>query len=425
VKAYSLLALVLLAGACSGARTIAQGEAAFRRGDFEGAARAYEEVARARPHDPGVARALRSARRAAGLARARESFLAGDPDGALALLDPLAKEDPGDGLLAAWRAKVRRFVADTYVDKGRDALAGEDLGVARLAFERALEYYPGHESATAALDGLARETARRGSLSQTYYLSGMRALGEDRLEESQAGFQKSRKYDPEHRRAELRGREVARRLAAGRLAAAESFARAGRFAAAEREAALACALDPGLAAARSLRQEMGREVEVAILASRADLELARGDAAAARSTLERAVARTGREGVREALVERLRRLAEGELEDLYLEALSLEAERRIEPSVDKYAELLSRTPHYRDAIARLDNLKALLGRVEDLYRQAVSAAEGGNLPEARSKLEEVANLYPDYRDVAERRAALGGTESAPAPAPSPAERGPR
>ncbi|MGH7151951.1 MAG: hypothetical protein ACREIU_14695, partial [Planctomycetota bacterium] len=209
-----------------------------------------------------------------------------------------------------------------------------------------------------------------------------------------------------HRRAGLRGREVARRLAAGRLVTARTFAKSGRFAAAHREASLALLLDPDLEAAASLREEAAMEIEIVSLTSRAELELARGDVGAARTLLEAAIGKASRAERREALTERLRRLAENELEGLYLQALGLEADRRVEPSLEAYGELLARTPHYRDAIARVDNLKVLLARVERLYGEALAASESGNLAQARLQFDEIANLYPEFRDVLERRAAL-------------------
>jgi tetratricopeptide (TPR) repeat protein len=408
LRPVSILPL-LLAGACAADRHPAGGEAAFRRGHFAQAAKEYEEAARASPDDPALARAAASARRAAALEEARQLFLTGKAEAAVAILDPLAEEDRTDGIVAAWRSKVRRSLANGCVQQARDAFAGEDLPTAQLALERALAYFPGHEEATSGLEALEREAVRRGDLARGYYVAGMQALGEDRLEESKTGFEKTLKYDPGHRRAELRGHEVARRLAASRLAQARAFAKAGKFGAAHREASLARLLDPELEAATTLRDEMAREMEVAALASRAEFEFARGDAAAARATLEKALGRASRAERREALADRLRRLAEDELEGLYLQALRLEADRRVEPALEVYGELLARTPHYRDTISRVDNLRVVLSRVEKLYGEALAASESGNLQQARQHLDEIANLYPEYRDVVERRASLGSS----------------
>ncbi|MCI0585785.1 MAG: hypothetical protein L0323_02970 [Planctomycetes bacterium] len=405
MRPASILPL-LLAGACGAVRPPTGGEAAFRRGHFAQAAKEYEEAARANPDDPALARAAASARRAGALEEARHLFLTGKAEAALAILDPLAEEDRSDGLAAAWRSKVRRSLADGCVLQARDAFAGEDLPTARLALERALGYFPGYEEATSGLEALEREAVRRADLARGYYVAGMQALGEDRLEESKTGFEKSLKYDPGHRRSELRGREVARRLAASRLALARAFAKSGKFGAAHREASLARLLDPDLEEATTLREEMAREMEVSALASRAELEFARGDAAGARETLEKALAKASRAERREALADRLRRLAEDELEGLYLQALRLEADRRVESALETYGELLARTPHYRDTISRVDNLKALLARVEKLYEEALASSESGNLQQARQTLDEIANLYPEYRDVVERRASL-------------------
>jgi len=396
-----LTLLVASLAACAGPRRSAEGDAAFARADYEEAWNTYAETLAANPEDDLLRARVDAARRAALLDRGRRSLLAGSERAALAVFESLHEEDPADAIAARWLEKTREAIAASLVAAGKTAVSEERFEEARDAYEAALAVRPGDEGANRKLGELEAILARRTEQATEFYLGGMHALGADRLFEAKGGFSNTLRFDPGHSRAQLREVEVSHRLVDERIRQAGNLAAAGRYAAAHREAALAADLLPEAPRALALREEYAIEAEVQDLLRRADQRMVRGELEEARTLLEEARGRTKQEG--ERIDRLLRALAERELERVYLSALELEADRRFEEAVAAYRKLLDRTPYYRDAIARLDQLEALLEHLGSLYARAAEADRGGDSAGALRLLDEITAFYPEYRDVAERR----------------------
>lgn len=149
---------------------------------------------------------------------------------------------------------------------------------------------------------------------------------------------------------------------------------------------------------------LSREVEALRLAGRGELEVLRGDHAAARDLLERAFDMSTFE--RDTINEKLILVQEREVERRYRDAKDLELQGRYEDALADYRVIDEAMPGYLDVRARINQLEEGLAEAERSYRAGVEAEERGEIDAAIEAFADTILFLPGYKDARERLARL-------------------
>jgi len=378
-----------------------------RSGDYQAAARAAEAAQAQIPADSPLQdqlnRAAVEVSIASGLDVVRSLSFADQDDEALVVLSELEERFPGEPMLEAWRRLIQRKQADHWFEVARGAMATGQFEAARLAYERAMEFEPDHTLAPAGLARVQLLEDYRAGLAKDYYFSGVRDLTEQRLNESENSFEKSRRYDAESERTRRRIAEVRREKAQGRVEYAELLVADRRYAAARAEYAAAYRLDPGSEAIAEALAAMRVEAEVAALLSEAESFVLRSEFDEAELLISEAGERTV---LQADVVEATRgRISSTQVDLLYQRALDLEHDFLFGEAIALYGEVLDGRDFYEDARARMEALETYVSEAARLYTEA-QAAEA---PAAKlEKLRQIETFWPEYEDILDQIRALDG-----------------
>jgi tetratricopeptide (TPR) repeat protein len=338
---------------------------------------------------------------ASGLEVVRTLSFADRDDEALALLAELEESFPDEPMLQAWRRRVQRKQADYWFEVARSAMASSQFEAARLAYERAISFEPDHALAPAGLARVELLEEYRADLAEDYYFNGVRDLTEQRLDESENSFEKSRRYDAESTRTRRRIVEVRREKAQGRVAYAEQLVADRRYAAARAEYAEASRLDPESEAIAAALDAMRVEAEVAALLSEAESFVLRSEFAEAelliaeageRTTLQADLVEAARDGISATRVQLL-----------YQRALDLEHDFLFTEAIELYGEVLSGRDFYEDARARKEALETYVVEAARLYAEAQAATAPAD---KLAKLRQIETFWPEYEDILDQISAL-------------------
>jgi hypothetical protein len=270
-----------------------------------------------------------------------------------------------------------------------------------LAYERAISFEPDHALAPAGLARVELLEEYRADLAEDYYFNGVRDLTEQRLDESENSFEKSRRYDAESTRTRRRIVEVRREKAQGRVAYAEQLVADRRYAAARAEYAEASRLDPESEAIAAALDAMRVEAEVAALLSEAESFVLRSEFAEAelliaeageRTTLQADLVEAARDGISATRVQLL-----------YQRALDLEHDFLFTEAIELYGEVLSGRDFYEDARARKEALETYVVEAARLYAEAQAATAPAD---KLAKLRQIETFWPEYEDILDQISAL-------------------
>ena len=407
-RPLTLAALLLSACASSNStpeQLLLEVQTLTRSGDYPAAAKAAEAAKAQIPADSPLqeelARAAVEVSLASGLEVVRTLSFADRDDEALALLAELEESFPDEPMLEAWRRRVQRKQADYWFEVARSAMASSQFEAARLAYERAISFEPDHALAPAGLARVELLEEYRADLAEDYYFNGVRDLTEQRLDESENSFEKSRRYDAESTRTRRRIVEVRREKAQGRVAYAEQLVADRRYAAARAEYAEASRLDPESEAIAAALDAMRVEAEVAALLSEAESFVLRSEFAEAelliaeageRTTLQADLVETARDGISETRVQLL-----------YQRALDLEHDFLFTEAIELYGEVLSGRDFYEDARARKEALETYVVEAARLYAEAQAATAPAD---KLAKLRQIETFWPEYEDILDQISAL-------------------
>lgn len=376
-----------------------------RSGDYQAAAKAAEaakvQIPADSPLQEELARAAVEVSLASGLEVVRTLSLADRDDEALALLTELEEAFPGEPMVEAWRRRVQRKQADYWFEIARSALASSQFEAARVAYERAIDFEPDHALAPAGLARVKLLEEYRSGLAVDYYFSGVRDLTEQKLNESENSFEKSRRYDAESERTRRRIVEVRREKAAGRVAYAEQLVADRRYAAARAEYAEASRLDPASEEIAEAFNVMRIEAEVAALLSEAESFVLRSEFAEAEVLIAEAAERTE---LQADLVEAARAgISSTQVGMRYQRALDLEHDFLFPEAIEVYGEVLSGRDFYEDARARKEALENYVVEAARLYAEAeASTAPADKL----AKFRQIETFWPEYKDILEQISGL-------------------
>ncbi len=396
MKAHRFALLVtLLASACHTTDEHQSVSDLFKSGDYEGALALAQTAAADEPDDTYYAGVERMAEVAVLMDAGREAALDGDLAGALELFFEADSLAPGHPVIADWIDKVVSDLNERTLREAGEALMNGDLERATALFERSMVFQPEQESAKS---GLARalllENYRQG-MSEKYYKQGVRSLREYWLGRAGTEFAAVEKYTPEDKRGSFRSKQVAQLLAHDRVLMAQDLEAQELYFAARNEYRIALLVDEDSAEAKEGLARM--DLEVAALRKRSEAENAtiRGDFKGAKQALVEGVQLTDTQ-VDEFSSAKID-LDEARWEKLYVEATDAEADGSYERAVKLYDQLLQETGFYEDAVARrktaLDFIK-LAGR---LYGEAQAAKD----PKVRrQKLEQIMVFWPEYKNGA-------------------------
>ncbi|MDB4453849.1 hypothetical protein N9188_00250 [bacterium] len=378
-----------------------------RGGKYEAAARAAEAAQAQIPADSPLqgqlTRAAVEVSIASGLEVVRSLSFADQDDEALAMLAELEERFPSEPMLEAWRRLIQRKQADHWFEIARSAMATGQFEAARLAYERAMGFEPDHTLAPAGLARVELLEEYRAGLAEDYYFNGVRDLTEQRLDESENSFEKSRRYDAESERTRRRIVEVRREKAEGRVAYAQQLVEDRRYAAARAEFAEARRLDPESVAIAEALVAMRVEAEVAALLSEAESFVLRSEFDEA----ELLIAEAGERTVLQAdVVEATRdRISSTRVDLLYQRALDLEHDFLFGEAIELYREVLEGRDFYEDARARLEALETYVVEAARLYAEAQASGD----PVAKlEKLRQIEAFWPEYEDILAQIRALEG-----------------
>lgn len=409
-RPLTLAALLLSACASSNStpeQLLLEVQTLTRSGDYQAAAKAAEAAKAQIPADSPLqeelARAAVEVSLASGLEVVRTLSFADRDDEALALLAELEESFPDEPMVEAWRRRVQRKQADYWFEVARSAMASSQFEAARLAYERAIGFEPDHDLAPAGLARVELLEEYRAGLAEDYYFNGVRDLTEQRLDESENSFEKSRRYDADSSRTRRRIVEVRREKAQGRVAYAEQLVADRRYAAARAEYAEASRLDPESEEIAEALGAMRVEAEVAALLSEAESFVLRSEfeeaelliaEAAERTVLQADLVEAAREGISSTRVGLS-----------YQRALDLEHDFLFAEAIELYGEVLSGRDFYEDARARKEALETYVVEAARLYAEAQAATDPAT---KLAKLRQIETFWPEYEDILELISELEG-----------------
>ncbi len=402
----SLSVAALLLGACATSNStpeqlLLEVQTLTRSGDYQAAAEAAEAAKAQIPADSPLqeelARAAVEVSLGSGLEVVRTLSFADRDDEALELLAELEASFPEEPLVEAWRRRVQRKQADYWFQVARSAMASSQFEAARVAYERAISFEPDHTLAPAGLARVELLKQYRADLADDYYFNGVRDLTDQKLNESENSFEKSRRYDAESPRTRRRIVEVRREKAQGRVAYAEQLVKDRRYAAARAEYAEARRLDPESEEIAEAFGTMRIEAEVAALLSEAESFVLRSEFDEAELLITEAAEQTV---LQTDLVEEARAsINSTRVGLLYQRALDLEHDFLFAEAIQLYGEVLSGRDFYEDARARMEALENYVLEAARLYAEAQAAATPAD---KLTKLRQIETFWPEYEDILEQ-----------------------
>jgi tetratricopeptide (TPR) repeat protein len=309
--------------------------------------------------------------------------------------------DPNSHEAAAWLEKTRRKMSRTWLERGLEAHANDDLPNAIVAYQNALKFSPGDQEA---MDGLAIAVAGmnfRAVRGRGYFNAGLRALSEYWLEQARSRFSYAHKYGPDDPHPKQRETQVDALLATQRVAIAKQLELKRRYGAARGEYRHALLLDPTNTAAQEGKARCTDEMRAARYLSDARMAMLRGRFDDAANMVEQGLALTHEQ---KDLFEGMQaRVREARLNRMYNEALSYERDLEYEKAVAKYGEILDETDYYKDVLARKDTLEQYIRLAGELYEKAQAAT---SKDEKIRLLEQIRLIWPEYKDTSEQLKAL-------------------
>lgn len=363
-------------------------------GHFAAAVQKADAESRAHPDDARAQSLHRLASVAYLLEQGRRLTFEGQDDEALARFEQAHQIEPDSREVQSWIDKTKRKLAETWVERGLEFHAKDELPAAVDAYERALRYVPADHSA---LNGLATAVFHvnfREGLSEKYFKDGLQALSRYWLEQARSRFSYATKYEPKDERTAQRQDQVETLLAAQRATVAAQLEIAGHFDAARNEFRLALALDPANEQAKAGKERCEREAKAAGRRREADTAVLRGRFDEAEKLLAEGAALSAAQS--EAFVRAHADLQTARYEKEYQDGLALERDMLFPEAVAKYTELLELTPYYKDVLTRKETLAGYIQLAGELYAKAQAAASP---EEKRALLEQIHLFWPEYEDV--------------------------
>jgi tetratricopeptide (TPR) repeat protein len=363
-------------------------------GQFAAAVREADAYRRNHPGDAHAESLHRLASVAYLLDQGRRLTFQGNDVEALALFQQARDIEPESPEVASWVDKTKRKLAETWVERGLELHAKEELAAAVDAYEKALEYVPGDHSA---LNGLATAVFHvnfRQGLSERYFKEGLQALSRYWLEQARSRFAYATKYEPGDARTEQRQDQVETLLAAQRVTIAAQLEASGNYDAARNELRLAVALDPENADARAAKERCDREAKAAARRREAAIAVLRGRFDDADKMLTEGAALTTAQVDGFALART--DLQNARYEKVYQDGLALERDMLFPDAVAKYGELLKLTDYYKDVLTRKETLEGYIRLADELYTKVQAATSP---EEKRALLKQIELFWPEYKDV--------------------------
>jgi tetratricopeptide (TPR) repeat protein len=363
-------------------------------GHFAAAVREADEYRRANPDDARADSLHRLASVAYLLEQGRRATFKDEDVAALALFEQAREIEPTSAEVASWVDKTKRKLAETWVGRGLEYHAKDELPAAVEAYEKALEYVPGDHSA---LNGLATAVFHinfRQGLSERYFKEGLQALSRYWLEQARSRFSYATKYEPEDARTSQRQNQVEKLLAGQRVTIAAQLESGGHYDAARNELRLALALDPENKEARAAKERCDNEAMAAARRREAAIAVMRGKFDDADKLLTEGAALTKAQA--EEYVTARADLQTARYEKVYQDGLALERDMQFPEAVAKYGELLKITEYYKDVLTRKETLEGYIRLADELYAKALAATSP---EEKRAFLKQIELFWPEYKDV--------------------------
>jgi tetratricopeptide (TPR) repeat protein len=371
---------------------------------YEEAVHLAESLAEGRPEGSPEQEVYRLASVAYLLEQARVLTFNERDDDALVLIDRALEIAPHSEQARMWSDKTRLKLAETWLYRGQEYHANDNLDAALESYERSMGYTP----LDMAVQGQARcllQLNYRDGLSESYYNEGVRALRDYWLELARGRFSYSAKYRREGTRADRRIREVDGLLARERAAVALHLEEQELFAASFNEYRIALLIDPDLEDAKVGMARMRIEADAKVLFDAASMMVLRGEWERARTAIEEGLGQTQIQAQR--FEDLLADIDDARLDELYEHALDLEHDFQYVEAIAAYKRLLEEREWFKDARSRANTLEEYVVHARDLYAQAASSA---HRDERLAYLRQIDIFWPEYRDVQERLEELEAAE---------------
>ncbi len=401
-RAFALLPIGLVAlGACSVVEPEAHKPASVSElidhGRFVEAYKLAEEHANAKPNDATAQSELRTATVAALLEKCRRACFADHNEEAMKYATEARDIAPDDRIVDGWYHKMIHQLAEHALGQAIEFHAQENLEAAVEKYDEALKLEPDNRSAIEGQTRALLQINHRAGMGDAYYREGAQALANYFLKEANWGFDKTIKYLPKNERALGRKADVAVLLAEERMQIAASLEERGLYAASKNEYRIATLIDPTLSAAKDGLDRTAVEASADESLAEAERMMMKKRFAEARKALERGRGQTKVQGDRFDAA--FAAVQDAELDSIYTDAKTYEADYRYPDALAKYKELLDKVQVYKDAITRKENVEGFIARADKTYADALAAPTP---TEQAQLLRSIAVYWPDYKDVRER-----------------------
>ena len=415
--------LAVSVGACSGA-TVSEGDALFRRGEYQQALAVYEQAGDAED-DSTVGQRIRRTRYFVLEDTVRSLLHENRAEDALQVIAAIPEVPPDrEAELDSLRLRSRQRLARKAVAEARAALEDERPEDALTAATRALTLDPQVADGTALRERAMHEIDADARAAEAAYLDGMEELRQGYELRARSAFQAALARDPEDPRAASRLEAVTRDLADDLRRMGRLHLQAGKLGQAWVTLNDALRLDPADQEGAALLEKLEIRIQAEELLASADLAVRAGHIDAADELLVALSALDVELGVGRA-DEVATRSRDARNHDDYVRARAYELDNQAIHALGRYAAILKREKEYgwEDVELRTGALERRIAEAATVYERALAAERAGDAAGYRAGLEQVLQLASDYGDALRRYRELTRAEAGPEVEPNGGDEG--
>lgn len=351
--------------------------------------------------DPAIEKAYWDARLQYLIDMARRNIFQEREQEALLDLNQALAQDPGNMTVLGLLERAHEKVAWRAANRGDVALGGGDLEGALLAYAEAQRAVPGYPAALAGTKEVKLAFDKLRAKAQQHFLEALRKFPELRMYEVDFHATAALSRDPSREDARVLGDKAERVLAEERFRRAKASEQKGSYGAALMDYRQARKLDESLPLVDESIEHMQNEVKAQSLIDKAKMRLIRKQFDSARKTLDEALQLTVLEKAQISEIIHMARKSEAEVQ--YEAARALELQGNKQEALDAFKVLAAAWPDgVQDTAARISNLELDIGAAEKAYASGVEAEGKSEWAAAVEHYQTAVTCYAKYKDAKAR-----------------------
>jgi tetratricopeptide (TPR) repeat protein len=390
------LAWLLLAAGCTTQDLIKESEAHAADGNYYLAYATLEQGRSPGNTDPALEKAYWEARLRYLIDLAQHKIFMEHEREALLDLNQALAQDPGNQTALALIERANEKMARRAVERGDAALQAGELENALLAYAEAQRSVPGYRLAVEGTKNVKLEFDRLRTKAQLHFLEALRRYPELRMYEVDWHATTAVASDPSRADARVLQVKADRFNAEKTLQRAKEEEKKGSYGAALLDYRLARTLDPSVPEIDEYIERMQSECAAQRLIEQATMMIMRAEFDKARETLGEALKKTTLEKAQ--VSDQLLRVRRREAENRFEAAHELQGNKQ--EALAGYKALLADWPEgLKDTAERIANLELDIGSAEKAYAEGVEAEAKSDFAAAAEHFQTAVTCYAKYKDA--------------------------